>query len=141
VTVSDLFDVPTKPKSAPKVEPEGGGTSARDARATVPATQSDSKIVSRAGRIKAAVSADFRNSWVWDEHGPTIRTLINDLMPAADRVPAGHGGMRWAWVVYSFAALAVLTPLLFVCWVLCHPARLLYTAPIAALVLALWING
>jgi hypothetical protein len=141
VTVSELFDIPVKPKSVPENESKGTDTSARDARATVPTTQGDRKVVSRTGRIKAVVAADFKQSWLWDEHGPTIRNLIDNLMPAADRVPAEHSALRWAWVAYSFLVLVALVPLLFACWVLCHPARLLYVAPVAVPLIALWING
>jgi hypothetical protein len=141
VTVSDLFDLPVKPKPVPETESKGTDTSARDARARIPATQSDGKVVGRAGRIKAVVVTDFKRSWLWDERGPTIRNLIANLMPAAERVPTGHAGLRWAWIAYSYLTFVALVPLLFACWVLCHPARLLYLAPVAAPLFALWING
>lgn len=141
MTVSDLFDIPVKPKSVPQTENKGADTSARDARATIPATQSDHKVVSRTGRIKTVVAADFKQAWLWSEQGPTIRNLVDNLVPAADRVPAEHSALRWAWVVYAYVTFVVLVPLLFVCWVLSHPARLLYTAPVAVPLIALWIHG
>ena len=140
MTVSEIFSAPVSSPSAAEAETKGGDTQGR-VHARIPATLSSGKVVSRTGRIKAVVVADFRRSWLWDEHGPTLRNLIGDLMPAADRVPVEHSALRWAWIAYNYLTLGALVPLLFACWVLGHPARLLYVAPVAAPLIALWING
>jgi hypothetical protein len=44
-----------------------------------------------------------------------------------------------AWTVFNHAALLVLVPLLFAAWVLCHPARLIYAAPVAVVLTTLWL--
>ncbi len=98
----------------------------------------ESEGPSRLARMGQAVAADWRGAWLWDAHGITIRNLWERRIPDLDAVPAANRGLWIAWCVYNHAALVALTPLLFLVWVLCHPARLIYAAPVAAPLITLW---
>lgn len=139
MTVSDLFDVAVAPPAAAHVEEKGGGTRAR-VHARVPATVSDDKVVVRTGGLRSTIIADFRSSWLWDAHGLTVRSLWAQRIPDIESAPGASQALRVGWVAYNHAALAVLVPLLFAAWLLGHPARLLYAAPIAVALLAIWLN-
>ena len=90
--------------------------------------------------VVGAVVADLTGSWLWDAHGLTVRSLWEQRIPAIEQVPGENTVLRAVWTAFNHAMLLVLVPLLFTVWVLCHPARLLYVAPVAAPLIALWIN-
>lgn len=135
MTVSDML-APPAPVAADR---EGGGARAR-AQATQILTDSDRESPSWLVSATHAVAADFRDSWLWDAEGVTVRHLWECRVPDRDAVPGANRALWLAWCVYNHAALLVLAPLLFTAWVLCHPARLIYTTPIAASLTLLWLT-
>ena len=135
MTVSDLFAVPATATSVQIDDREGAGTRAR-VRAKIPDTRSDSNLVVRAGRT---VAGDWAGAWLWDADGLTIRSLWEQRIPDIARVPAENRLLWAAWVGFNHLMLPVIVPLLFLAWVLGHPARLLYLTPIAAGLAAIWL--
>ncbi|MEU4558486.1 hypothetical protein AB0F72_08850 [Actinoplanes sp. NPDC023936] len=91
------------------------------------------------GAAGTAVAADFRDAWLWDAEGVTVRALWEQRIPDREQVAAANAGLWAAWCVYNHIALAVITPLLFVAWMLAHPARLLYLTPLAVAGITIWL--
>lgn len=139
MTIADAFEgVITRPVSAApaSADTQAAVPPAADVRDD-PAVTAGPSWLARAG---TAVTDDLRGAWLWDTHGLTLRALWEARIPARERVPAENGALWKAWCAYNHAALAVLAPLLFVAWVLGHPARLLYAAPVAVPLTVLWLS-
>ncbi len=141
MTIADAFEdvlprapAPEKPSSR-EAEPAPVETTA------APASETRLKVTlaERATDFGHAVAADFQGAWVWDAHGPSVRELVSSRLPAVERVPAESRALWAAWIAWNHLALAVIIPALFACWVLCHPARVLYLLPIAVPMAALWL--
>jgi hypothetical protein len=135
VTVSDML-APPAPAAA---ETKGGDARAR-VRESHSVTDGDRSSPSWLVNAKTAVVADWRGAWLWDAHGITVRNLWETRVPHLDDVPAANRGLWIAWCVYNHVALLLLVPLLFTAWMLAHPARLIYAAPIAAPLTLLWLT-
>jgi len=133
VTISDVFEA-----SAALVEGKKGGRERGRAHVRTMVTEGDVAGLSRARRLVRAVAADLTSAWLWDAHGPSPRSMWRTRIPALEQVPGENTVLRAAWVAYNHVVLLALVPLMFAFWVLCHPARLLYAAPIAAPLSALW---
>lgn len=107
-----------------------------------PTVDLDSSVAPANWLVSAAgtVAADLRGAWLWDTHGPSARSLWDTRIPPRDAVPGANQVLWLAWCVYNHAALLALFPLMFLFWAASHPARLLYAAPIAAPLTALWLT-
>lgn len=145
-SVADVFDAivppaPPVPQAVP-VEPKPDRP--------VPVGEGDA-AGPRVGRLAASalwtrkagyrVREDWRTAWLWNENALTLRVLWQARIPDRAAVPAGNRGLWIAWCAYNHAVLfCVLGPLLFTAWLLGHPGRLLYLAPFAVTVAALWLT-
>lgn len=144
MTVSDLFDVPPPAEPLTATPRQAADTRPR-VRARVAPTDSDSNQSAQPAaaawiRSRAdAVRDDWANAWLWDAEGMTVRRLWETRIPDRTAVPGENRGLWVAWCVYGHAALIAVVPLLFAAWVLCHPARLLYTTPFVLSGLAVWL--
>lgn len=135
MTVSEVIAA----RAASVADGEGAGARAR-ARVIESVTDGDREAPSWLFNATSTVADDWRNAWLWDAEGITVRNLWAARMPSLEDTPGEVRALWLAWLVYNHAVLAAVVPLLFVAWVLCHPARLLYTAPVAVPLTLLWLT-
>lgn len=144
MTIAEVFEavIPAKPASvptAPTLEPAAKPAGPVLAPAPEDVAAPTLGLVVGVRDAVTAVADDLKGAWLWDAAGPTVRTLVQHRIPAVELVPGENGALRAVWVAYNHVALALLIPLMFACWVLAHPARLLYALPVAAPIAALWL--
>lgn len=141
MTIADAFEGVIPPPAATKNHTAVLERPAAPADDPVPVAAVSTRlgVTTRLKTAGARVTADLTSAWLWDAHGPSPCSLWQTRIPALEQVPGENAALRGAWIAYNHAVLPVLVPLMFAFWVLCHPARLLYAAPIAAPLLALWL--
>jgi hypothetical protein len=151
MTISDLFDQarkaparaatssPEPATSGPQTEIEGAARRGR-VRAMVASDVPSGKISARILRARDAIADDWRYAWLWDARSINVRGLWDNRVPDLESVAAASRPLQVLWVVYNHVVLAVQVALLLAAWLLGHPGRLLYLAPIAVTVAALWLT-
>ena len=141
MSIADAFEGVAPTRSAPAVQTPAAAPQVTRIEVLRPAKEDAAGVEpSWLSTVGSGIAADWSGAWLWDARGVTIRALWDNRIPDRDAVPGANRVLWAAWCAYNHAAVAVLSPLLFAAWVLCHPGRLIYAAPVAAALIALWLT-